>query len=88
MAIDNFLCTIAIDYFLCSIVTMIVTTIIHYFHKTCCGQTDQMADIVIYRAAFAAKDAKYECKMQKITTECSNIIKYNNSNNNCTLTTR
>ena len=40
-----------------------------------------------YSAGFAAKNAKHRCKMQKITTEQSNIINYNNSNNNHTLTT-
>ena len=40
-----------------------------------------------YKAAFAAKNVKYECKMQNITTECSNVINYNNSNNKRTLTT-
>ena len=71
-----------------------VTTIIHsQQHNTSIKlvadrQTDdRQADIVTYRAAFAAKNAKYKCKMQNITTECSNIINYNNSNDNCTLTT-
>ena len=50
-------------------------------------QTDTQADIFTYRAAFAAKNAKHNCKrMQNITTECSNIIYYNNSNINGKLT--
>ena len=40
-----------------------------HFHKTHCGQTERQADIVTYRAAFAAKNAKHKCKMHKITTE-------------------
>ena len=63
----------AIDKVLCTIT-------IEYF---CCRQ----ADIVTYRAAFAAKNAQYKWKVKKITTESSNINKYNNSNNNRTLTT-
>ena len=62
----------AIDKVLCTIA-------IDYF---CCRQ----ADIVTYRAAFAAKNGKYKYKMQNITTEYSNIINYNNSNTNHTLT--
>ena len=54
--------------------TTIVPTFIEskpaeHFNKTCCGQTDQQADIVSDRAAFAAKNAKYKCKMQYITIE-------------------
>ena len=48
---------------------------------------DRQADIVTYRAAIPAKDAKYKYKMQNIATEYSNIINYNNSNNNHKLTT-
>ena len=40
-----------------------------HFNKTCCEQTDQQADIVSDRAAFAAKNAKYKCKMHNITTK-------------------
>ena len=32
--------------------------------------TNKQADIVTYRAAFTAKNAKYKCKMQNITTKC------------------
>ena len=34
-----------------------------------------------------AKDAKYKCNMKDMTTEYSNIIDYNKSNNNHTLST-
>ena len=36
-----------------------LTTALH-FYKTRCGETDQQADIVTYRAAFTAKNASYE----------------------------
>ena len=58
-----------------------------HFHKTRCRQIDRQANIQTYRATFAAKNAKHNCKMQNITTECSNFIDFNIINNNCTLTT-
>ena len=39
------------------------------FHKTHCGQTDQQADIVTYRAAIAAKK-------QNMTTKYSYNLNY------------
>ena len=33
------------------------------YHKTRCGQTDRPTDIATYRAAIAAKIAKYDCRM-------------------------
>ena len=62
-------------------------TTAYHFHKTRCRRTDRQANIVTYEARFAAKNAKDKCKMQNITTDCSNIINYSNSNNNHTLTT-
>ena len=37
--------------------------IAYNFHKTRCGQTDRPTDIVTYRAAIAAKIAKYDYRM-------------------------
>ena len=68
------------------ITATIVTTAKHIF-KIRCEQTDTQADIVTSRAAFAAKNSKHQVQMQNITTECSNIIYYNKSNNNHKLTT-
>ena len=62
-------------------------TIAWHFHKIGCEQTYRQTDILNYRTAIPAKDAKYRCKIQNITTEYSNNIDYNNSNNNHTLTT-
>ena len=46
-----------------------------HFYKTRCGQTDRQADIIVtYRAAFTARNIKYEFKIQNISTECSNKL--------------
>ena len=37
--------------------------IAYNFHKTRCGQTDRPTDIATYRAAIAAKIAKYDYRM-------------------------
>ena len=54
--------------------------IAYNFHKTRCRQTYRQADVVTYRAAIAAK-------MQNLTTDWSNNLSYNNTNNIYTLLT-
>ena len=81
--------TIKINITLLQLVTLKGTTTIDKVLCTiaidylCCRQ----ADIVTYRAAFATKNAKCKWKVQNIKPESLNIINYNNSNDNCTLTT-